>query len=200
MTAMTSISINQSSHKFPGIKHKCLRRKSRRTYELLDPKAPGEAVSFDIGQVREIVLMDKRLREEGVVRSVPAGYTEFAQRFNQYTAGRERFATYSFVHGRYVIHKDGSPIAWEDFLIDDSLVAPNADFIESPSSDTFPSQATQKDGKSMPVLDVNSIPLQQLSARMKEAMKTTDELGKFWLRRYVIFMIFLLLYPNTLRR
>lgn len=127
--------------------------------------------------------MDKRLREEGVVRSVPAGYTEFAQRFNQYTAGRERFATYSFVHGRYVIHKDGSPIAWEDFLIDDSLVAPNADFMESPSSETSPSQ---KDGKSTSVLDVNSIPLQQLSARMKEAMKTTDELGKFWLRRYDI--------------
>jgi len=202
MTAMTSLSISQSSHKFPGIKHKCLRRKSRRTYELLDPKRPGETVSFDIGQVREIVLMDKRLREEGVVRSVPAGYTEFAQLFNQYTPGRERFATYSFVHGRYVILKDGTPITWEDFLIDDTLVAPNADFMESPSSDTFPSQVTQQDGKSMSTsgLDVNSIPLQQLSARMKEAMKTTDELGKFWLRRYVILLIFLPLYPKTLRR
>ncbi|KIM40366.1 hypothetical protein M413DRAFT_178049 [Hebeloma cylindrosporum] len=186
MTVMTSVSISQSSHKVPGIKHKCLRRKSRRTYELLDPKRPGEAVSFDIGQVREIVLMDKRLREEGVVRSVPAGYTEFAQRFNQYTTGRERFATYSFVHGRYVIHKDGSPIAWEDFLIDDSLFASNADFMESPSSETSASPTTQKDGKPTSGIDVNSIPLQQLSARMKEAMKTTDELSKFWLRRGAI--------------
>ena len=183
MTAMTSISISQSSHRFPGIKHKCLRRKSRRTYELLDPKRPGETISFDIGQVREIVLMDKRLREEGVVRSVPAGYTEFAQRFNQYTTGRERFATYSFVNGRYVIYKDGNSIAWEDFLIDEPLVASSADFVESPSSETSPSQTAQRDGKSTSGVDINSIPLQQLSARMKEAMKTTDELGKFWLRR-----------------
>jgi hypothetical protein len=160
---------------------------------LLDPKKPGEAVSFDIGQVREIVLMDKRLREEGVVRSVPAGYSEFAQRFNLYTTGRERFATYSFVHGRYVIHKDGGPIVWEDFLIDDSLVASNADFVESPSF-----EASGKDGKSTSGIDLNSIPLHQLSARMKEAMKTTDELGEFWRRRYLILSIIPPLYLEIL--
>jgi len=185
---MTSIPMSHSSHRFPGIKHKCLRRKSQRTYELLDPKKPGESTSFDIGQIRAIVLMDRRLREEGVVRSVPAGYTEFAQRFNQYTTGRERFATYTFVHGRYVIYKDGSPIVWEDFLIDDSLVVSSTDFVESP-----------EDGKSTSAVDLNSIPLHQLSARMKEAMKTTDELGEFWRRRYLILFIILSAWLELLR-
>lgn len=137
-------------------------------------------MSFDVGQIKEIVLMDRRLRKEGVVTSVPAGYAEFAARFNKYASGPERFATYTFKQ-KLVISQDGSPIVWEHFLIDDSLVGWHTDLPSGSRSapDVPPSNNVfgERTGDSKP---------ETLSAYMKGASMTTDELTRFWIERFFL--------------
>ncbi|KDR75595.1 hypothetical protein GALMADRAFT_140225 [Galerina marginata CBS 339.88] len=207
MTALKggSHSSRPSTQNIPGIQHKCLRRKSRRTYELVNPKQPGESTSFDIGQIRDIVRMDKRLRAAdavavalAVVASVPAGYAEFASLFNEYAAGPERFATFVWIEGQPVIFTDGSPVVWDHFLIDDGLVPSYFD-LPSPSPEPVPVPVSRPSisvsaPTGQPSASSESIfaersenkTLQALSAHMKKALTTTDELTQFWIERGAI--------------
>ncbi|KAF9478113.1 hypothetical protein BDN70DRAFT_66520 [Pholiota conissans] len=192
MTALTSRPGPSSLSGLPSISHRCLRRKSLRTYELMDPARPGAELSYDVGQVKEIVQMDKRLREEGFTTPVPAGFLEFATCFNQYAAGPERFATYSFSKGRVLVHKEGRPIVWEHFMIEDWLVGWNRDSTGQEASTSTSASSTMIQGSQIPpplfdftdsILDPN---LKDLSNRMRVAIQTTDELTKFWIKRGAI--------------
>ncbi|KAJ3501828.1 hypothetical protein NLJ89_g9164 [Agrocybe chaxingu] len=172
------------SVEFVPAKNPAIRRKSRHLYELLNPKKPEGTLTFDTGQVKQIVLMDKRLREEGIVRSVPAGYAEFASRFNQYATGPERFATYSFENGRYRISKDGKPVRLEQFLIDEPVAGPSTERKRGDSS----SNPFRSDSAPSPVAEETDedIQLNALSSHMNGALETMDELTKFWTKRGAI--------------
>jgi hypothetical protein len=175
---------------------------SLRTYELADPARPGAELSYDVGQVRDIVQMDKRLREQGVVAPVPAGFHEFATCFNQYAVGPERFATYTFVKGKTVIQRSGSPIVWEHFKIDDWLVGWNRDPAnQEPSASTsFTSAMVQSSQIPLPLFDIAESTvdpkLKDLSTRMRVAIQTTDELTKFWIKRFCISITHMLLHNH----
>ncbi|KAF8190821.1 hypothetical protein BJ912DRAFT_964814 [Pholiota molesta] len=180
MTALASRPGPSSLSTLPSINHRCLRRMSLRTYELADPARPGAELSYDVGQVRDIVQMDKRLREQGVVAPVPAGFHEFATCFNHMPLGRTFCDT--------VIQRSGSPIVWEHFKIDDWLVGWNRDPAnQEPSASTsFTSAMVQSSQIPLPLFDIAESTvdpkLKDLSTRMRVAIQTTDELTKFWIK------------------
>ena len=186
MTALTSRA--GPSHSIPCINHRCLRRRSLRTYELLDPANPSHVQAYDVGQVKEIVQMDKRLREQGVVSPVPAGFWDFTTLFNHYAVGPERFATYTVSQGRVDIQKNGSPIVWEHFMIDDWLVGWDRDpAAQQASGSSLSSSTTSMYQEALPSFELVEYVLdpkmRALSARMRVAIQTTDELTKFWIKR-----------------
>ena len=186
MTALTSRA--GPSHSIPCINHRCLRRRSLRTYELLDPANPSHVQAYDVGQVKEIVQMDKRLREQGVVSPVPAGFWDFTTLFNHYAVGPERFATYTVSQGRVDIQKNGSPIVWEHFMIDDWLVGWDRDpAAQQASGSSLSSSTTSIYQDALPSFELVEYVLdpkmRALSARMRVAIQTTDELTKFWIKR-----------------
>jgi len=130
---MASVDPISTENENAGITHPCLVRKSARIYDLLDPESLGDAVSFDVGQIKAFVLFDSHLRFRAIEtrndtqsarRSVPSGYLQFAERFNLYATGPERFATFVVNgDGTFVISVDGNPIVWDQFMIEDALVA-----------------------------------------------------------------------------
>lgn len=161
----------------------CLRRQSDLSYKLVNPLSPNseDALYYDMGQLKQILLMDRRLREEGVVRSIPAGYREFATRFNAFAEGPERFATYQFIKGQYTITTSGSPITWECLALDDPLP-------ESSNTNWFHGAAEQERDGFMPAFGFmdgsTNTQLHALSTYMRGVMNTTDELTRFWIKRY----------------
>jgi hypothetical protein len=161
----------------------CLRRQSSLTYKLVNPLSPDsqDTLCYDVGQLKQIFLMDRRLREEGVVRSIPAGYLEFATRFNAFAEGPERFAIYQFIKGQYSITTSGSPITWECLALDDPLP-------ESSNTHRYHGTGEQERDGSMPAFGFmdgsTNTQLHALSTYMRGVMNTTDELTRFWIKRY----------------
>lgn len=184
MTGITPYSVDEPRRPPPRKPlNSCLRRQSDFTYKLVNPVSPDseDALYYDLGQLKQILLMDRRLREEGVVRSIPAGYREFAIRFNIFAEGPERFATYQFVKGKYVITTAGSPITWECLALDDPLP-------ESSNMPWYHGTTEQERNGSMPAFGFmdgsTNTQLHALSTYMRGVMNTTDELTRFWIKRY----------------